>query len=187
MRTVPHQSLCRRHHRFVRPPSAKSYKEACRSCCTTNHFFVSGFCCNPTIAAGNTVNLAADNAIRLKASQNTWEQHGTNKSSGTSIGVGYAAGAQNGFTIELGMSQGKGKDDGSEVSTNNTHVSGGKAVNVIGCLRSKLVRLPQCHLPKRVSLWDCLPVRQPRILRMAWTFMLSQRGPAQALASFFQM
>ncbi|MCU4121199.1 hemagglutinin repeat-containing protein [Variovorax sp. N23] len=38
----------------------------------------------------------------------------------------------NGFTIELGMSQGKGKgkDDGSEVGTNNTHVSGGKAVNV---------------------------------------------------------
>jgi filamentous hemagglutinin len=83
-----------------------------------------------TIAAGNTVNMAADNAIRLEASKNTWAQQGTNKSSGTSIGVGYAAGAQNGFTIELGMSQGKGKDDGSEVSYNNTHVSGGKAVNV---------------------------------------------------------
>ncbi len=54
-----------------------------------------------TIAAGNTVNLAADNAIRLEASQNTWEQHGSNKSSGTSVvGVGYAAGARNGFTTE---------------------------------------------------------------------------------------
>lgn len=77
------------------------------------------------------MNLAADNAITLEASKNTWEQHGSNRSSGTSIGVGYAAGAQNGFTIELGMSQGKGKDDGSDVSYNNTHVSGGKAVNVI--------------------------------------------------------
>lgn len=67
----------------------------------------------PTIAADNTVNLAADNAIRLEASQNTWEQHGSNKSSSTSIGVGYAAGAQNGFTIELGVSQGKGKEGGN--------------------------------------------------------------------------
>ena len=83
-----------------------------------------------TIAAGNTVNLAADNAITLEASKNTWEQHGSNSSSGASVGVGFATGSQNGFTIELGMSQGKGKDDGSEVSYNNTHVSGGKAVNV---------------------------------------------------------
>jgi len=84
-----------------------------------------------TIAAGDTVNMAADNAIRLEASQNSWAQQGTNKSSGASIGVGYAVGAQNGFTIELGMSQGKGSDNGSEISHNNTHVSGGKAVNVI--------------------------------------------------------
>ena len=83
-----------------------------------------------TITAGNTVNLAADNAITLEASQNTWAQQGTNSSSGASVGVGFAGGSQNGFTIELGVSQGKGKQDGSDVSYNNTHVSGGKAVNV---------------------------------------------------------
>ena len=83
-----------------------------------------------TITAGNTVNLVADNAIRLAASKNTWAQQGTNSSSGASVGVGFAGGSQNGFTIELGVSQGKGKQDGSDVSYNNTHVSGGKAVNV---------------------------------------------------------
>ncbi len=85
-----------------------------------------------TIAAGNTVNLAADNAITLEASKNTFEQHGTNSSRGASIGVGYAVGAQNGFTIELGVSQGRGKDDASDVSHNNTRVSGAKAVNIKG-------------------------------------------------------
>jgi len=83
-----------------------------------------------TVAAGNTVNLAADNAIRLEASKNTWAQQGTNGSSGASIGVGFAGGSQNGFTIELGVSKGRGTDNGSDVSYNNTHVSGGKAVNV---------------------------------------------------------
>jgi filamentous hemagglutinin len=84
-----------------------------------------------TIAAGNTVNLAADNQISLEASKNTYEHHGTNSSSGASIGVGFAAGSQNGFTIDLGVSKGRGKEDGSDVSYNNTHVSGGKQVNVV--------------------------------------------------------
>ncbi|MGJ7542047.1 hemagglutinin repeat-containing protein [Variovorax sp. LT1R16] len=44
--------------------------------------------------------------------------------------VGFAGGSQNGFTIELGVSRGRGNEDGSDVSYNNTHVSGGKAVNV---------------------------------------------------------
>ena len=83
-----------------------------------------------TIAAGNTVNLAADNAIRLEASKNTWAQQGINSSSGASIGVGFAGGSQNGFTIELGVSKGRGTGNGSDVSYNNTHLSGGKAVNV---------------------------------------------------------
>lgn len=83
-----------------------------------------------TIAAGDTVNLSADNAITLEASKNSWQQHGTQSNSGTSIGVGFAGGSQNGFTIELGVSRGRGNEDGSDVSYNNTHVSGGKAVNV---------------------------------------------------------
>lgn len=83
-----------------------------------------------TIAAGNTVNLAADNAITLEASKNTFEQRGTNSSSGQSVGVGFAAGSQNGFTLELGASKGKGNENQDDVSYNNTKVSGGKAVNI---------------------------------------------------------
>jgi hypothetical protein len=37
---------------------------------------------------------------QAEASQNTWAQHGSNKRSGTSGGVGDAAEPQNGFTIE---------------------------------------------------------------------------------------
>ncbi len=83
-----------------------------------------------TIAAGNTVNLAADNHITLQASKNTSVTVGNNSSSGASVGVGFAAGAQNGFTIDLGVNRGKGNDNHSDTTYNNTHVSGGKAVNV---------------------------------------------------------
>jgi filamentous hemagglutinin len=83
-----------------------------------------------TITAGDTVNLVADNAINLEASKSSFEQHGTNSSNGASIGVGFAVGAQNGFTIELGVSKGKGKGDASDVMYTNTQVSGGKTVNV---------------------------------------------------------
>lgn len=75
----------------------------------------------------NTVNLAADNAIRLEANQNIWEQHGSNKSSGTSIGVGYAAGAQNGFTIELGVSQGQ---EGGNITGEGVKIRGDNGVLV---------------------------------------------------------
>lgn len=74
--------------------------------------------------------MSPQKEYKAEASRNTWGQQGSNSSSGASVGVGFATGRQNGFTIELGMSQGKGKQDGSEVSYNNTHVSGGKAVNV---------------------------------------------------------
>jgi filamentous hemagglutinin len=84
-----------------------------------------------TVAAGNTVNLAADNAITLEASKNTFDSAGQNKSSGASVGVGYAMGSQNGFTIELAASQGKGHANQNDVTYNNTRVSGGKEVNIV--------------------------------------------------------
>jgi hypothetical protein len=83
------------------------------------------------LAAGNTVNLAADNAITLEASKNTFDSAGQNKSSGASVGVGYAMGSQNGFTIELAASQGKGHANQNDVTYNNTRVSGGKEVNIV--------------------------------------------------------
>ena len=83
-----------------------------------------------TIAAGNTVNLAADNAITLEASKNSSKTVGSNASHGENVGVTFGAGAQNGLSIQLGVSQGKGRNNQDDVSYNDTHVSGGKAVNI---------------------------------------------------------
>jgi filamentous hemagglutinin len=83
-----------------------------------------------TIAAGNTVNLAADNDVTLEASRNTSLTAGRNESHGSNVGVTFGAGAQNGFSIQLGVSNGKGKNDQNDVSYNATQVSGGKAVNI---------------------------------------------------------
>jgi filamentous hemagglutinin len=84
-----------------------------------------------TIGAGSTAHLQADNAIDLQASQSSWEQQGSNRSSGASVGVGFGVGAQNGFTIELGVSKGKGIQNGSEVLHTNTHVTGGQSVRIV--------------------------------------------------------
>ncbi|MGJ7612142.1 MULTISPECIES: hemagglutinin repeat-containing protein [unclassified Variovorax] len=83
-----------------------------------------------TIAAGNTVNLAADNDITLEASRTSVVTTGKNSSNGANVGVTFGAGAQNGFSIQLGVSNGKGHSDQNDLSYNATQVSGGKAVNI---------------------------------------------------------
>ncbi|BEP54055.1 MULTISPECIES: hemagglutinin repeat-containing protein [unclassified Variovorax] len=83
-----------------------------------------------TIAAGNTANLSADNNISLEASRNASVSAGRNSSHGANVGVTFGAGSQNGFSIQLGVSNGKGRDNQNDVSYNATKVSGGKAVNV---------------------------------------------------------
>ena len=83
-----------------------------------------------TIAAGNTVNLAADNDVTLAASKNTSKTVGQNSSRGANVGVTFGAGAQNGFSIQLGVNRGKGRDNQDDISYNATQVSGGKAVNI---------------------------------------------------------
>lgn len=83
-----------------------------------------------TLAAGNTVNLAADNDIILGASKNTSLTVGQNSSQGTSVGVTFGAGAQTGFSVQLGVQNGKGSDNQNETTYNATQVSGGKAANV---------------------------------------------------------
>ncbi|MGC3986774.1 MAG: hemagglutinin repeat-containing protein [Pseudorhodoferax sp.] len=100
-----------------------------------------------TIGAGSTAHLQADNAISLQASQSTWEQQGSNRSSGASVGVGFGVGAQTGFTIELGVSQGKGIQNGSEVLHTNTHVTAGQSVHIVSggdtTLKGAVVDAPQ--------------------------------------------
>ncbi|MGJ7495942.1 hemagglutinin repeat-containing protein [Variovorax sp. RT4R15] len=83
-----------------------------------------------TIAAGNTVNLAADNDITLEASRDTAVSAGRNSSHGASVGVTFGAGAQNGFSIQLGVQNGQGRDNQNDITYNATQVSGGNAVNI---------------------------------------------------------
>lgn len=83
-----------------------------------------------TIAAGKTVNMAADNDILLEASKNTSGTVGQNSSHGSSVGVTFGAGAQNGFSIQLGVQNGKGSDNQNGTTYNATQVSGGDAVNI---------------------------------------------------------
>jgi len=83
------------------------------------------------IRGGANVVLTSDNAIALRAAQNTESQHSTNKSSGASVGVGFAfAGEQNGWTVELAANKGKGYSDGEGSTYANTHVNAGKTLTV---------------------------------------------------------
>ncbi|HEY9105619.1 MAG TPA: hemagglutinin repeat-containing protein, partial [Roseateles sp.] len=68
---------------------------------------------------------AALSAIDLQAAQSTSEQHSKNSSSGASVGIGFAmGGTQNGFTLDVSASKGRGRADGSDLTQVNTHVSG---------------------------------------------------------------
>jgi filamentous hemagglutinin len=83
-----------------------------------------------TIAAGNTVNLAADNDVTLEASKNTsatvgpelqpWHQRGGHLRGRRTERLQHPAGCENG----------KGRDNQNETTYNATQVSGGNAVNV---------------------------------------------------------
>jgi filamentous hemagglutinin len=83
-----------------------------------------------TIAAGNTVNMAADNDIILEASRSATVSVGRNDSQGKSVGVTFGAGAQNGFSIQLGVQNGQGRDNQNDITYAPTQVSGAKAVNI---------------------------------------------------------
>lgn len=83
-----------------------------------------------TIKAGDTVTLDADNDITLQAAANTNQSTGSSSSSSASVGASWSMGAQNGVTIDLGASGAKGKDLANETTYTNTHVAGGKAVNI---------------------------------------------------------
>ena len=78
------------------------------------------------ISAGNNVSLQAENQVNLLAAQNTLTVKSDNKSSGASIGIGFAiGGSQNGFTLDIGASKARGNADGSDIVNVNTHVNAG--------------------------------------------------------------
>ncbi|MEJ8859982.1 hemagglutinin repeat-containing protein [Variovorax robiniae] len=84
-----------------------------------------------TITAGNKVKLVADNDVTLEAGRNSSVTAGKNSSHGENVGVTFGAGAQNGFSIQLGVTSGKGRDNQNDTSYNATHVSGGKEVEIV--------------------------------------------------------
>ncbi|WP_241129598.1 hemagglutinin repeat-containing protein [Achromobacter xylosoxidans] len=58
-----------------------------------------------SLSAGNNAAIKADGDIALRAAQNTFEQHSTNKSINASIGVGVTVGSQGvGFTLNFAAS-----------------------------------------------------------------------------------
>ena len=81
--------------------------------------------------AARNLTLSAEDEIKLLAARNTFDQHSTNKNSSASLGIGFmVGGTQNGFTIQAGVSGGKGKTDGQDVSHSNTHVEAGQTLTL---------------------------------------------------------
>lgn len=82
-------------------------------------------------AATRDITLAADDEIRLLAARNTADQKSSNKNSSASVGIGFSLGGQqNGFTIQAGVSGGRGSADGKDVGYTNTHVEAGNTLTV---------------------------------------------------------
>ncbi|MFY2028824.1 hemagglutinin repeat-containing protein [Achromobacter xylosoxidans] len=84
-----------------------------------------------SLSAGNSALLKAEGDILLRAARNATEQKTDSKSSSASIGIGYATGGQqNGFTLELGASVGRGKADGKDESWAHSHVTAGNVLAI---------------------------------------------------------
>ncbi|WP_217472518.1 hemagglutinin repeat-containing protein, partial [Achromobacter insolitus] len=63
--------------------------------------------------------------------RNAFEQQTDSKSSSASIGIGYSTGGkQNGFTLELGASLGRGKANGKDESWTNSLITAGKVLAI---------------------------------------------------------
>ncbi|MFY3137464.1 hemagglutinin repeat-containing protein [Achromobacter xylosoxidans] len=84
-----------------------------------------------SLSAGNNAAIKADGDIALRAAQNTFEQHSTNKSTNASIGVGVTVGSQGvGFTLNVAASASRGKADGKDTSWTSSTVTAGKVLGL---------------------------------------------------------
>lgn len=84
-----------------------------------------------TLSAGNNAVLKAEGDIVLQAARNAFEQKTDSKSSSASIGIGYSTGGQqNGWTLELGASVGRGNANGKDESWTNTNVTAGNVLAI---------------------------------------------------------
>jgi molecular chaperone HscC len=81
------------------------------------------------LSAANNVVLKAEGDIVLQAARNAFEQKTDSKSSSASAGIGYdTGGQQNGWTVELGASVGRGKADGRDESWTNSNITAGNVL-----------------------------------------------------------
>lgn len=78
------------------------------------------------ISSGDTTTLVADNQVQLLAAANTSKQ--TSDQSSSSASAGMSLGSKTGVT--LSASSGSGDGNGSDLYYTNTHVQGGKVVNI---------------------------------------------------------
>ncbi|WP_175199520.1 hemagglutinin repeat-containing protein, partial [Achromobacter insolitus] len=83
------------------------------------------------LSAGDKVALKAEGDVILQAARNAFEQQTDSKSSSASIGIGYSTGGkQNGFTLELGASLGRGKTNGKDESWTNSLITAGNVLAI---------------------------------------------------------
>jgi filamentous hemagglutinin len=81
------------------------------------------------LSAGSNVVLKAEGDIVLQAARNAFEQKTDSKSSSASIGIGYSTGGQqNGWTLELGASVGRGNANGRDESWTNSNITAGNVL-----------------------------------------------------------
>ncbi|MEO7640423.1 MAG: hemagglutinin repeat-containing protein, partial [Ramlibacter sp.] len=76
------------------------------------------------------VKLQAEGDIHLLAAANTSSHQAVNSGSSASIGVGFAAGTQNGVTIDASLSRSQGRSSGESISWTHSHVIGGDSVSL---------------------------------------------------------
>jgi filamentous hemagglutinin len=81
------------------------------------------------LSAGSNVVLKAEGDIVLQAARNAFEQKTDSKSSSASIGIGWSTGGQqNGWTLELGASVGRGNANGRDESWTNSNITAGNVL-----------------------------------------------------------
>ncbi|WP_343553478.1 hemagglutinin repeat-containing protein [Pantoea sp.] len=83
------------------------------------------------LQAGKDVNLSAARDVNLSSSQDSQRLDGKNESQGGSIGVGINFGqGANGLSLNASVNKGKGSENGSGTTHNETTVNAGNKVNI---------------------------------------------------------
>ncbi|WP_446027738.1 hemagglutinin repeat-containing protein [Lelliottia amnigena] len=80
------------------------------------------------LKAGNNASLRADGDIHLLAASNSNQQQSDSRGSSASVGIGFALGTRNGFTLNLGVSGNRGESDGQDITHTNTRIEAGNTL-----------------------------------------------------------